>query len=77
MEADCGPWTTMPWHLPGGEEVCLGDVVGELDGRDWRSQQQKPKRQTVQAELHSESPDHQTLPEGTLESKQDHQGEYS
>lgn len=27
------------------------------------------RKQTVQAELHSESSDHLTLPEGTLESK--------
>ena len=57
VETAQGPETTgLP--LPHNEEKILGDEMGEYGEQGRRRQQQKPRRQTGQAALHSESQAH-------------------
>ena len=54
------------------DKECPASVVGEFGQLHWRSQQQKPRKQKVQAVLHSGYPDHHISLGEMLESMLDH-----
>ena len=65
------PETTVQQHRQHWGEGHSGDEKEGYDGQDRRSQQQRPRRQRVPAELHSGCRVHQTSPEGKLGFRQD------